>query len=180
MSKQIRAALVVFLFVSPAAAVEPSPSEKLRHAESAIYWRERSFAMAEERRQAGIADQLAMNDVMRVRSYAYSPVGGAVYYGPFISADAAYAITPRAYAGGIFEPWPYVAGDIWGYPYVSSVRQPIGQRQLQTGPNRWESFPVYQEDLVAAPAPAPVILPPTQPAPAVDAPRLRPEGPRAF
>jgi hypothetical protein len=58
--------------------------------------------------------------------------------------------------GDIFEPWPIVAGDIWGYPFFDPIPQPIGQRQIQTGPNRWESHPVY-----AAPAgPLPIAPPP--------------------
>lgn len=56
------------------------------------------------------------------------------------------ASAPRYYAApyDIFTPWPYVPGDIWGFPDVTSVPQSIGQRQLQTGPNRWESHPVYR------------------------------------
>ena len=67
-------------------------------------------------------------------------------------------LQPRNLGGpDVFEPWPYVPGDIWGYRYVNPVRQPIGQRQVQTSPTRWESFPIYEEDLlpaVAAPADA--------------------------
>lgn len=31
--------------------------------------------------------------------------------------------------------------------YSNPIRQPIGQRQVQTGPNRWESFPVYSPEV---------------------------------
>lgn len=34
---------------------------------------------------------------------------------------------------------------LWGYPDVTFARQPVGQRHTQTGPNRWESHPVYGE-----------------------------------
>lgn len=62
-------------------------------------------------------------------------------------------ITP-SYSGGEYYPRDpyrglYRQGYIAGYvrdntiPYI---RQPIGQRQIQTGPNRWESHPVYAED----------------------------------
>ncbi len=46
-------------------------------------------------------------------------------------------------AGGVFEPWPDLQGDIWGFSYDRPVRQSVGQRQVQTGLNRWESFPIY-------------------------------------
>ena len=42
-----------------------------------------------------------------------------------------------------FEPWISAPGDIWGYDFLRPIRQPIGQRQIQTGPNRWESHPVF-------------------------------------
>jgi hypothetical protein len=45
----------------------------------------------------------------------------------------------------IFTPWPYVPGDIWGFADDYTVPQSIGQRQFQTGPNRWESHPVYRD-----------------------------------
>ena len=62
----------------------------------------------------------------------------------------------------VFEPWPYVAGDIWGYrAYYQPARQPIGQVQTQTGPNRWESHPIYNPPLTAY-----------QPLPPVDSPLL--------
>ena len=52
-------------------------------------------------------------------------------------------------------------GDIWGYTYYSPMRQPIGQHQVQTGPNRWESHPVYDPP-----------LPNFRPLPPVDSPLL--------
>jgi hypothetical protein len=49
---------------------------------------------------------------------------------------------------GAFEAWPMIPGDIWGYPLpIFNVRQSIGQRSYQAGPNRWISEPVYPEDL---------------------------------
>jgi hypothetical protein len=65
-----------------------------------------------------------------------------------------------------------VPGDIYGYYFPPYVRQSIGQRQIQTGPNRWESHPVYPEDveLVAPATPAveavPAEVPPSAPPPA--------------
>jgi hypothetical protein len=59
----------------------------------------------------------------------------------------------------VFEPWPYVPGDIYGYPYVPQpARQPIGRYEVHTSPTHWESQPVYAPSLppvqppIAAPA----------------------------
>lgn len=56
----------------------------------------------------------------------------------------------RSDATVFFEPWPYFV-DLWGYPYQRPMRQPIGQRQTQTRPRRWESHPIYDRT-VAPPA----------------------------
>jgi len=66
------------------------------------------------------------------------------------------------YPLSVFQPWPYVPGDIYGYrAYYAPARQPVGQQQLQTGPNRWESHPVYDPPLTDY-----------QPLPPVDSPLL--------
>lgn len=46
--------------------------------------------------------------------------------------------------GGVYRQG-YIAGYVRD-PSIPYVRQPIGQRQVQTGPNRWESHPVYADD----------------------------------
>jgi len=117
----------------------------------------------------------------------YSAIGaagfGTEYYRDPPSLDYVYATGRWSTMGGygpspwrtphdIFQPWPYVPGDIWGYRWNSTVRQPIGRREIQTGPHRWESHPVYADELkkpttfeepVAQPAvpvtPAPVLGP---------------------
>jgi hypothetical protein len=63
------------------------------------------------------------------------------------------------------DPWGYsiYPGDPWlaptlfpqPFPATDMVRQPVGQIQLQTGPNRWESHPVYE----SAPLPNPALQP---------------------
>lgn len=104
--------------------------------------------------------------------------GGPGYYRDPPSLDYLYATGRRSaygngdygrgltplYGGGysrdIFSPWPYVPGDIYGYQWYDPVPQSIGQRQIQTGPNRWESHPVYADsppvDAPPAAAPAPI------------------------
>ncbi|QDU98122.1 hypothetical protein [Lignipirellula cremea] len=61
------------------------------------------------------------------------------------------------YPYGVLAPQAFVPGDIWGYPYNRPVPQSTGQRQVQTGPNRWESYPLYdtQPNPNVEPAPTP-------------------------
>lgn len=40
-----------------------------------------------------------------------------------------------------------VPADPIGAFYSNPVRQPIGQRQVQTGENRWESYPIYSPEI---------------------------------
>ena len=138
-----------------------------------------AFRLAEERRQFNVAQQLAVTDQLKIGR------GQTIYYGyPALpmNLDFAYAYGPvaiRGYRAGrlvaapltVFEPWPYVPGDIYGYSYYLPVRQPIGQWQGQTGPNRWESHPVYDPPLpdlrplppVEAPSAAAATPPPPSP-----------------
>jgi hypothetical protein len=133
-----------------------------------------AFRLAEEQRQAAVANQLAINDQMRAWA-ALPPVRGyTTYYGypgytvPAIGPadlDYAYAYAygfPRLRVGlpvgapTVFEPWPVIPGDIYGYTYIAPLRQPVGQWQGQTGPRRWESHPVYDPPLPAL-VPQPVV-----------------------
>jgi hypothetical protein len=147
-----------------------------------------AFRLAEEKRQAAVADQLYLNDTMRFYAGYPTSRGQTIYYGylspaamyaygfvapppAFSSLDYAYAYPAvpswaayPAWRGGpaVFTPWPYVPGDIYGYPmYYQPARQPIGQTQVQAGPNRWESHPVYDPPLTQY-----------QPLPPVDSPLL--------
>ncbi|WP_425616304.1 hypothetical protein NA78x_006249 [Anatilimnocola sp. NA78] len=150
-----------------------------------------AYQLAEERRQANLQAQIGANDAARAASglpttrgetiYYYGTPGTAGYrtYGSgIVPLDAAYAygfgyggaaisygrFGRRAVifnAGPLFTPWPYIPGDIYGYQTQPMVRQPIGQRQVQTGENTWESHPVYDP-----PVPNRPVLPP------VDSPML--------
>ncbi|HEX5102768.1 MAG TPA: hypothetical protein VFV87_03100 [Pirellulaceae bacterium] len=134
-----------------------------------------AFQLAEERRRADIAEQLFLNDQLKYWSGLPTSRGETIYYGaPYATAGAYYGsaapVLPPAnldygYAYGrwaanrpilgrgwngprtVFEPWPYIPGDIYGYTYYSPMRQPVGQQQVQTGENRWESHPVYDPPL---------------------------------
>jgi hypothetical protein len=111
-------------------------------------------------------------------AYAGAPYGYPAslygYAGPLLTRanlDYTYAYGAGPLWGGygsggyplsVFQPWPYLPGDIYGYgAYYAPARQPIGQQQLQTGPNRWESHPVYDPPLTNY-----------QPLPPVDSPLL--------
>ena len=58
----------------------------------------------------------------------------------------------------VFEPWPFVPGDIYGYGYLDQVEQPLGHKVIEAGPDRQITQPIYQRDLESpqpAPEPAP-------------------------
>jgi hypothetical protein len=167
-----------------------------------------AFRLAEERRQAAASLQVTHNNVVRWWGGYPSALPAAsleyVYaygnYPPYLPPGAAAPLT-------VFQPWPYVPGDIYGYTYYIPVRQPVTQAQVQTGPNRWESHPVYNPPLpelrplplvdspllngtpYAAPAPPPAqapsapaqqpaVQPPTAPLPPVPAPPAPTRAPR--
>ena len=129
-----------------------------------------AFRLAEEQRQAAVAAQLATNAQVRAGSGLAMTSGTTIYYGnpgqlATMDLDFAYAYGYRRFVPStrlsVFEPWPLVPGDIYGYVITPAVRQPIGQWQGQTGPRRWESHPVYD--------PPPAIV---RPLPEVETPLL--------
>jgi hypothetical protein len=163
------AGLIVGLASAASAQQEVAPYNGLRAGAEA-------HAIGEAQRQQRLNDQLYLNDAMRAR-YGWGPAAGSVVwygnaagYGRPLGIDYAYAYSSNRLLGRraglyidrywsppatVFEPWPYVPGDIYGYRFPPVVRQSIGQRQIQTGPNRWESHPVYADEL----APETVIEP---------------------
>jgi hypothetical protein len=195
----------VFLGLALGAAVacgqEVPPYDGLRAGEDA-------YQAADQQRRKRLDDQLFINNAMRA-SYGGLPARGSVtWYGNAglgysrpLGIDYAYAYSSERLLGwrgrslyierywspplSVFEPWPYVPGDIYGYYFPPYVRQPIGQRQIQTGPTRWESHPVYPEDLEpVAPEslsaePALVDAPATEPPPVAEPPVKKPRR-RAF
>jgi hypothetical protein len=130
-----------------------------------------AFRLAEEQRQANVAIQFGLNEQLRYWP-VYAGFGSAtIYYSPFA---------------------PYIAAQ------ALPARQSIGQWQGQTGPNRWESHPVYAPPLtpylplppVASPwlegtphatvpaLPPPVVAAPPGPPEAVFQPPPAPKPPR--
>ena len=142
-----------------------------------------AFSLAEERRQANLQNQIQANDAARAAAGLPTTRGETIYYyngyspAGVIPWDAAYAYGGSSYgyarsglfgrhmsiyAGPLFQPWPYVPGDIYGYRTYPQVRQPVGQRQVQIDENTWESHPVYDPPIVNR-----------RPLPPVDSPLLR-------
>jgi hypothetical protein len=184
-----------------------------------------AFRLGEDQRQANVSQQLFLNDQMRFWN-GYPTSRGSIYYGYLSPAaiqaygygaplmtranlDYVYGYGAGPLWGGsqqnwtgplaAFEPWPYVAGDIWGYrAYYQPARQPIGQQQTQTGPNRWESHPIYDPPLTmhqplppvdsplldrtlyAAPTEAPPVTDAVPPGPPPAAPTPPRRGPREY
>jgi hypothetical protein len=125
-----------------------------------------AYRLAEEQRQAGVARQLNLVDQARVWN-GYPPSRSSTIYYGYLSPEAAYAYgygpspiysSAGVYSGGypwnvawpptVFTPWPYVPGDIYGYPLsYLPARQPVGQQQTQVTANHWESHPIYDPPL---------------------------------
>lgn len=141
-----------------------------------------------KQRQA-IALQLRTIDQMKWYSAVGASGFGVEYYRNPPSLDYVYGTGRWSTYNGygpeppasqdIFLPWPYVPGDIWGYRWNATVRQPIGRREFQTGPNRWESHPVYADELRPTP-PGTLVEEPSSEPPAAEAMPARPSRPRQF
>ncbi len=132
---------------------------------------------AERQRRAAIDAQLRV--IRNVQEYSAAVKASARRY-PY-GVDYRYAYPGRraarrawSYRGypGVFEPWPLVPGDIYGYPYTPRVEQPLGHKVIETGPNSYIYRPVYESDL-AQPKDN------RQPTPAPPVPEAPPEAPSA-
>ncbi len=181
-----------------------------------------AFERADTRRREAMDRQLGLNETLRAYAdpgnytvpsadelYAYLPPRPPLpppFWGPrrasryAVQSSARYS-TYYPYAafppyGPVFGPWPYVPGRIYGYPYLPRIPQPVGQVQIEIGPNKILSRPVYADEPDArqptpapprepaegpeiVPAPAlPELIPPEEPeAPQVLEP---PSGPQEF
>jgi len=80
----------------------------------------------------------------------YSGTWGPGLFGP----RRAYRYRYPRYGYPTFEPWPFVPGDIYGYPYYGQVPQPLGHKVIRTGPNGYIYRPVYESDLQPKEEPA--------------------------
>ena len=105
-----------------------------------------AFLLAEEQRRAGVAEQVAQIDVARFGNGYFLQPGTIISDG-----DARRA---AAHALGFVPAVP----PFYAARYVPA-RQPSGQLQMQTGPNRWESHPVYEAPLTPY-SPRPIVAVP--------------------
>jgi hypothetical protein len=136
-----------------------------------------AYQQAEAERRAAAGAQVELNHIMRSRVPWSSPYGDTIYYAPpayaggpgysalgtNITMHRPYGYQPQSYLGatamygpGTYIPYP----SLFAYAYPPPViRQPIGQRQVQTGPRRWESYPIYGDEPDPASLPAPAERP---------------------
>ncbi len=70
---------------------------------------------------------------------------------PSLAAIYSGATTGLVNGQYVFEPWPYVPGDIWGFQWDDLVAQPVGNRIRFNGPNRYTYEPVYSDPIVGLP-----------------------------
>jgi hypothetical protein len=147
-----------------------------------------AYRLGEERRRSDFQQQMDVNDDLRAWSGLPGSIGQTTWYRPPLrpavngNLDAmygygygspygigrygGYGYQSAGYGPGlgvstVFEPWPYVPGNIWASKYVTPYRQPVGRWEGQTGENRWESHPVYDPPIT-----------PFAPSPPVDSPWL--------
>ena len=66
-------------------------------------------------------------------------------FSPFSGFDGTTWDRTRLYFGNVFEPWPLVPGDIYGWPYLPQ-ENPTGHVIRETGPNGYTYGPVYGPD----------------------------------
>jgi hypothetical protein len=136
-----------------------------------------AYEQAEVQRRAAAGAQVELNQIMRSRVPWPSPYGDTIYYAPPAYNGGGY--TPYGYSQTMHRPYGYHPSvylgttaafgigtynaypSLFAYSYVSPpIRQPIGQRQVQTGPRRWESYPIYGDEPEFAPAASAPAAPP--------------------
>jgi len=166
-----------------------------------------SYRRAEANRRETIGLQLDAVDAMawRAGAFTYSPyppdMETAYAYGPpraYRSGAERSPVTVYRSYSGVFEPWPVVPGDIYGYPYVERIEQPSGHTVVPYGPNGYYYGPVYAHPWgdhacprmtplnppVSVQPPAPATAgesPPAPPGPEpIPAPPATEDGPREF
>lgn len=134
-----------------------------------------NYGLHEQRRLQAISDQIGLQDYLRwqsglpsLLSPARPPSLESIYSG---LADAPGAFAP--WRTDVFEPWPFVPGDIWGRQFDNAVPQPWGHRITPLGRNGYTYEPVHgpprlKPSLPGANAPLPpaVLASPAMPPPA--------------
>jgi len=73
----------------------------------------------------------------------------------------------RLYFGDVFEPWPFIPGDIWGWPYDQRIENPIGHTLEPRGDNGYVYRPLYAGPTAPGATPA-LVDPGATPVPAAN------------
>jgi hypothetical protein len=108
-----------------------------------------AYRLAEEKRQGAVNQQIYSNDQMRFWNGYPTSRGETIYYGYMSPATAAFYGYSEFGPWTGFQPGPWMGSGLLGYgAYYQPARQPIGQQQIQIGPNHWESHPVYDPPLI--------------------------------
>lgn len=150
---------------SPPPRLEPALSDTYNSLDAGREAHQRGEARRRETidAQVGIINELVWYNTW-IRPYGLAPSLAARYAYPYFHPYRAgwrrfprrFSRALRAYPGvygPVFEPWPWVPGDIWGYPFINRVEQPLGHKVIQTGPNSYIYRPVYPWDLQPAEGP---------------------------
>ncbi len=134
----------------------PAKSPLLRNLDPLTAGRQ-AYQQQEVRKQAQFSLQLGANDYARWTAGVPSLFGGRFPSLSYLYSDA--ATTPgwlNGLYGRIFEPWPYVPGDIYGYPFYATRPQPTGHTITLTSPNSYTYQPNYGPPASGRPPLAPL------------------------
>ena len=150
-----------------AAAQEPVPYNALQAGQDAYQAAEAERRAAIDR-QRSLIEQMKWYNTWAYRGYAPTLIDIYAYryapYGYSYSPRRAYRQAIRYGYSPVFQPWPRVPGDIYGYPYYGAARQPAGHEKTYTSPNGYVYRPLYENP----PPPQPPPGPPPQPQPRID------------
>jgi hypothetical protein len=131
-----------------------------------------SYLLQEQQRRQAIADQIGTIEQMRWLSGLPSRLSaGRPYSLESIYSGLAFSPGPPSpWKTDVFEPWPFVPGDIYGRQFDRGTLQPSGHVVTPLGPNGYAYEPLY-----AAPPPAPLIPPArAEPPPRIAPPPVQP------
>ena len=128
-----------------------------------------TYLLHEEQRRQAIADQIGTQEHIRWLNGLPSRIyGGRPYSLESIYSGLAYSPGPPApWKTDVFEPWPFVPGDIYGRQWDPPMRQPLGHVTTPTRPNGYTYQPVYEWPRILAPPK--VVVPPL-----IEKPRIAP------
>ena len=118
--------ILAFALASLAAAQQPRPYDGIDAGIEAYHYHEGL-------RRAEVSEHLNLKRLLQSYPGLPGPADGPILYGP----PPLRHVPPSPYA-----PWARPA-DVWVPPYRPWAPQPLGQTQVQTGPNRWESHPIW-------------------------------------